>query len=235
MRFGRSGLIAASFMSLLGIGVGCQNKLYDENLALRQQVRELQAAKDAREERVAVAPTPVVPEPLRPVDREVRVIPAPVAPAPAPAPAPVAPPPAPAAPVDNGLGGLDASTDKITGATTVNFVGDALFDPGQATLKTTAKVSLDKVAAALKKQFAGKTVRVQGHTDSDPIKHSKWASNQELSKARAEAVRTYLVSKGVDAKLVASEGLGDSKPKDPANTVAAKAKNRRVEIVVLPN
>ena len=74
---------------------------------------------------------------------------------------------------------------------------------------------------------------MQGHTDSDPIKHSKWASNQELSKARAEAVRKYLLDKGVDASHVAAEGLGDSKPKDAGTTAAAKAKNRRVEIVVV--
>ena len=81
----------------------------------------------------------------------------------------------------------------------------------------------------MKKQYAGKPVHVQGHSDSDPIKHSTWKSNQELSEARAKAVRDYLVSKGVSMSHVTAEGFGDSKPKSPTD----KAKNRRVEVVVL--
>jgi flagellar motor protein MotB len=96
-------------------------------------------------------------------------------------------------------------------------------------LKESSKASLDKVAAALKKQYPGKPVKVQGHTDADPIVHSKWSSNMELSKARADAVRSYLVAKGVDGGSVIAEGFGESKPKDPRE----KSKNRRVEIVVV--
>jgi flagellar motor protein MotB len=70
---------------------------------------------------------------------------------------------------------------------------------------------------------------VQGHTDADPIVHSKWSSNMELSKVRAEAVRKYLVEKGLDGGSIISEGFGESKPKDPRD----KSKNRRVEIVVV--
>jgi chemotaxis protein MotB len=136
--------------------------------------------------------------------------------------------PLPPMAADNGLSGLDVTENKAAGTTTVNFLGDALFDSGKATLKETAKANLDKVAAALKKQYAGKQVRVEGHTDSDPIVHSKWKSNMELSKARADAVRDYLVKKGVDAAIVSTQGYGESKPKG-----ADKAKNRRVEIVVV--
>jgi flagellar motor protein MotB len=69
---------------------------------------------------------------------------------------------------------------------------------------------------------------VEGHTDSDPIKVSQWKSNQELSEARADAVKKYLVSKGVDANSVSTSGLGSSRPKSND-----KAANRRVEIVVV--
>ena len=76
--------------------------------------------------------------------------------------------------------------------------------------------------------FGGKQIRVEGHTDSDPIKVSRWKSNQELSVARADAVKKYLVSKGVDANEVSVAGFGSDRPKS-----SDKAQNRRVEIVVV--
>jgi flagellar motor protein MotB len=231
MRVARMGLSIGLALALGGLSVGCQNKLYEENQKLHTQNRELQQELTDRSPApptpVQLAPEPAKPAELPPMPSIVRSAPSNSAPPPAAAPAP-APTPA-----DNGLAGLETLVDPQAGTTTVNFVGDALFDPGKATLKETAKASLDKVAAALKKQYSGKTVRVQGHTDSDPIRHSKWASNQALSQARAEAVQKYLVSKGVDATRITAEGFGDAKPKDPGNTSTAKAKNRRVEIVVV--
>jgi len=231
MRVARMGLSIGLALALGGLSVGCQNKVYDENQKLHAQNRELQQQLTDRTPS-PVAPVQLAPEPVKqpepalpPMPSIVRSAPSTPAPPPAAAPAP--------APSDNGLAGLETIVDPQAGTTTVNFVGDALFDPGKATLKETAKASLDKVAAALKKQYTGKTVRVQGHTDSDPIKHSKWASNQALSQARAEAVQKYLVSRGVDATRITAEGFGDAKPKDPTNTSTAKAKNRRVEIVVV--
>lgn len=208
----------------LGLAGGCQNALHDENVKLREQNRELQARLD---ERSTMQAQPA-PEIVKPPEPEPAPRPAPPAPPIAKQPDPVLPPP-PVAPPADALAGLDTKVDLQAGTTTVNFVGDALFDSGQATLKETAKASLNKVADALKTQFNGKTVKVQGHTDIDPIRKSKWKDNQELSQARASAVRDYLVSKGVDAGVVSAEGFGATKPKDPGN----KSVNRRVEIVVL--
>lgn len=208
--FGLVTLVAAS---------GCQNSLHDENRALHQENRELRdklAEQDAlKSQEVPITPPTPAPQPVQP---EV------VTPAPAPKPAPVAP--KPAAVTD--LGG-DVTINEVEGTTTVNFLGDTLFDSGQATLKASAKTSLDKMVAGLKKQYAGKPVKVQGHSDSDPIRVSKWKSNQELSEARAKAVKDYIVSKGVDASRVSFEGFGSAKPKSKTD----KASNRRVEIVVL--
>lgn len=223
--------LAGSVLSLLGASalslgaIGCQNKVYDENVKLRDQNRELQARLDERQ--TTPPPRNIIAEPVPPAPAPQPVVsiappPAALPPAPAPAPAP-----------DNGLAGLDATVDPVAGTTTVNFVGDALFDPGQVTIKQSAKANLDKVAAALKKQYNAKPIKVQGHTDSDPIKHSHWASNMELSRARADSVKNYLIGKGVDAGRISSEGFGDTKPKETATTAAAKAKNRRVEIVVV--
>ena len=94
-------------------------------------------------------------------------------------------------------------------------------------IKDSAKSSLDKVVLALKKQYAGKTVRIEGYTDTDPIVHSHWKSNKELSDARATAVSDYLVAHGIEGSRITTKGYGDTKPK------ATKALSRRVEVVVI--
>src|SRR5438067_1488028 len=141
MRVAHSALLAGGLFSLLPLATGCQNKMYDENKALRQQNIELQSRLEAKPATPAMAP---LPEPVKAPE------PAPmVSHVPPPAPMMIAPAPAPApTPVDNGLSGLDTTVDKVAGTTTVNFVGDALFDPGKATLKDSAKANLTKVATA---------------------------------------------------------------------------------------
>jgi chemotaxis protein MotB len=107
------------------------------------------------------------------------------------------------------------------------------FPSGQATLSKDGQVALKEVAATLKKQYAGAKYEIEGHTDSDPIKKSKFTSNRELSIARAMAVLTYLVedcSIKDDQCVVA--GFGQYEPVAKNDTDKDKAKNRRVEIVV---
>lgn len=109
----------------------------------------------------------------------------------------------------------------------VEVAGDVLFDSGSATLKSSAKKTLDQIASALRSQFNGNPIRVEGHSDSDPIKKSKWPSNEHLSFERALAVERYLSSKGVSGSSMYSAGFGPDKPR------STKAQSRRVEIVVL--
>ena len=205
-------LFAAVLMSPLA-GVGCANRMHDENTQLHQQNRELQAQLDARR---ASGANDEVPE-AAPVQAQ------------APAPAPVTQPMAtqtPAPPIN--VPGTETTQDPVAGTMTVRVPGDVLFDAGKASVREGAKGTLDKVAAALKKDYSGKQIRVEGHTDSDPIRVSQWKSNQELSEARADAVKKYLVSKGVDSNMVSVSGFGASRPKSND-----KAANRRVEIVVV--
>jgi len=125
---------------------------------------------------------------------------------------------------DRGLGG-----DKIT-------VGsDLLFSAGRATLSAKGKTALNKIVADLKDTYAGLPVRVMGYTDGDPIKRSKnlWKDNLDLSANRAMAVTRYLISKGVSAARVETIGMGATHPIASNTTKAGKAKNRRVEIVVI--
>ena len=113
------------------------------------------------------------------------------APAPAPAPAPVVAAP-PAAPK----------------AVTVILAG-SVFDFNKAVLKPAAKAQLDKEVIDKAKSFAGiKQVIVSGHTD----RIGKAAYNQKLSEKRADAVKAYLVSKGMDGKLIDTFGFGATQP-----------------------
>ncbi|MCC6678836.1 MAG: OmpA family protein [Phycisphaerales bacterium] len=108
-----------------------------------------------------------------------------------------------------------------------DVVGDVLFDSGQATVKAGAKPQLDRIASTIKSRYSGYQVRVEGHTDSDPIRKSKWKTNDALSEARAEAVKKYLASKGISSSKIEAVGMGSSEPK------GSKKESRRVEIKVL--
>jgi len=112
---------------------------------------------------------------------------------------------------------------------------DILFASGKATLTASGKAALDKIVADLRKTYAGLPVRVYGYTDNDPIKKSKnlWQDNLDLSANRAMAVTRYLIEKGIAAETVETVAMGATHYVAKNDTSADKAKNRRVEIVVI--
>jgi type VI secretion system protein ImpK len=113
--------------------------------------------------------------------------------------------------------------------------GALCFASGRADLQAAAQEKLKKVFTSLRTDFPDLRVRVEGHTDADPIRKSKWESNEALSAARAEAVGSYLVSAGLlTSKRVESCGLGSARPVASNDTPAGKAENRRVEIYLIP-
>ena len=137
-----------------------------------------------------------------------------------------------------GTGGGGAPNGGLKGETPVyrHTVGsDVLFSSGRATLTTGGRNALVAVASKIKTSFPGNIVRVYGHTDSDPIVKSKklWADNLDLSANRAMAVTRYLISKGVARSKIETVGMGASRPITSNKTKAGKAKNRRVEIIVV--
>ena len=109
----------------------------------------------------------------------------------------------------------------------LEVAGDVLFSSGQTTLTREGKAELDRIARIVLREFPSNLIRVEGYTDSDPIRKSKWGTNERLSAERALAVETYLVSRGIDAEQIYSAALG------PANRRATKKDSRRVEIVIL--
>ena len=128
----------------------------------------------------------------------------------------------------SGIPGVTGSAGP--GEVTASVDSDLLFDSGKTSLKPTAKKSLGQVASVLKSTYGSSSIRVSGHTDSDPIKKSHFPSNYHLGFERAWAVREYLISKGVPSNRLSLASYGPDAPKGNS-----KPQNRRVEIVVLLN
>lgn len=113
--------------------------------------------------------------------------------------------------------------------TVLTLSGSVLFASGKSTLLPGAAQKLDQVATALK-DSQGKLV-VEGYTDS----RGSDSKNQVLSLARAEAVRSYLITHGVPNEQIAAVGMGESNPIADNGTAEGRANNRRVEIVIQPS
>jgi len=118
------------------------------------------------------------------------------------------------------------------GTITVTLPNSILFSSGKADLKNSTSTDLDHIYSVLRQQYEGRQIDVVGHTDSDPIKKSKWADNWELSSQRALTVVRYLIKKGIPSSQIRAVGRGESMPVASNSSVSGKAKNRRVEIVV---
>jgi len=116
----------------------------------------------------------------------------------------------------------------------LTFVAEVLFDSGKAEVKTQAKDTLGKVASVITQKVPDRDIGIEGHTDNEPIKHSGWKSNWELSTGRATGVLHVLEEQGVDPHLMVASGYGEYRPVDSNDTVEGRQKNRRVEIVIVP-
>ncbi len=112
----------------------------------------------------------------------------------------------------------------------ITLSGGVLFTTGQHELMAIARSKLDEVAKALQDQ-GYKKITVEGHTDS----RGSDSGNLELSRLRAEAVRTHLVSRGIKTDLISAVGIGEARPVASNDTAEGRANNRRVEIVVEPD
>ena len=128
--------------------------------------------------------------------------------------------------------GYDVAFDPSAGTITVTLPNAILFDSGKAELKRATSTELDHIRSVLRDKYPGKQVDVVGHTDTDPIKKSKWKDNWELSAQRALSVLRYLVKRGISEKDIQAVGCGESQPIASNANASGKAKNRRVEIVV---
>jgi chemotaxis protein MotB len=218
MRIVRTG--SFSLLGLVCLIAGCQSPVHDENLRLWAENRELhqqnQQLRAERDSRPDASQLQMMQSEIAQRDSEIQRLQASLREQPV------------GQPHQPGLEGIDARYDAAAGTVTVELPGDVLFDSGLATLKPGARATLDKIAAAVKRDYRGRPVFVNGHTDSDPINRTrdKWQDNLDLSAARARAVTEYLLSQGLDRNQVHPRAYGPSEPK------GSKPASRRVEIVV---
>jgi OmpA-OmpF porin, OOP family len=151
------------------------------------------------------------------------------APAPAPAPAaPAAPAPAAAAPAAPAPAPAPAAPPPPPAATKVTYAADAFFDTAKHVLKPEGKAKLDDLVGKVK-DINLEVIIAVGHTDS----RGSDSYNQKLSVRRSEAVKAYLVSKGIEKNRVYTEGKGEKQPVADNKTKEGMSKNRRVEIEVV--
>lgn len=210
MRQWRAAALTLVAIAGLMIEGGCQSQrlsrerdeLYSQNQELQDQLTRMRAERDAALQAQAFRAQQ------------------PVEPAPMPQPAPM--------PMDSGFGGIaGVEVEQGFGQVRVKVPGDVLFASGKADLTAASKSTLQQVARVIQREHPNSRIIVEGHTDTDPIRKSKWPSNQALSEARAQAVADYLSQQGVSRSRIETVGYGSSQPRE------TKARSRRVEIVVL--
>mgnify|MGYP000408557672 CR=1 FL=1 len=131
---------------------------------------------------------------------------------------------APAAPAAK----APAAAAPVVAAQKVTYAADAFFDFDKSVLKAEGKAKLDDLVSKVKGINLEVIIAV-GHTDSV----GSDAYNQKLSVRRSEAVKAYLVSKGIEKNRVYTEGKGEKQPVADNKTAEGRAKNRRVEIEVV--
>jgi chemotaxis protein MotB len=127
---------------------------------------------------------------------------------------------------------------ELKGRLTVNLMDKLLFDSGEAEVKKGGRDVLDKIAQNLLNKYPSRPIRVEGHTDNVPIGselRAKFQTNWELSTARATAAVRYLQDNGkVDPGRLSAVGYAEYRPIADNETEAGRAKNRRIEIILLP-
>lgn len=130
----------------------------------------------------------------------------------------------------NGFQDEDGCPDEVPKEEVAKFSGSIKgiqFENGKSTIRPDSLPTLDS-AIELFNKYPTLKVQISGHTDSS----GRASSNQLLSEVRAEAVKTYMVSKGVDAARITTQGLGETQPIDTNRTRAGRANNRRIEFSI---
>jgi chemotaxis protein MotB len=125
---------------------------------------------------------------------------------------------------------------ELKGKLTVNMVDSILFDSGKAEVKQGGLEVLRKVISILK-DVMDKSIRIEGHTDNVQIIGAlakRYPTNWELSSARAINVARYLQEQGIDPGLLSAVAYGEWNPVGDNDTQEGKAKNRRIEIILVP-
>jgi chemotaxis protein MotB len=123
--------------------------------------------------------------------------------------------------------------EELRGRLQVRAVDQILFDSGSTDIKPEGKKVLAKVAAGIK-AVTDREIHVEGYTDDVPIHTARFASNWDLSVARAVTVAKFLAAAGVSETRLAATGYGEHRPIASNADAAGRQRNRRIEIVLEP-
>ena len=134
----------------------------------------------------------------------------------------------------NEIADKEVSVERLQKGLVITFVAEVLFDSGKADLRKESFSKLDKIVSVIQDVVPDLNVGIEGHTDNEPIKHSAWKSNWELSSHRALSVLYYLSEHNINPLRLAATGYGEYHPVGSNDTKESRQKNRRVEIVILP-
>jgi outer membrane protein OmpA-like peptidoglycan-associated protein len=130
--------------------------------------------------------------------------------------------------VDDDDGCPDSGGQVVIVGGKIEIGEQVYFDAGKATIQARSNPLLDRIADKIRANPQVRRVRIEGHTDASEGKKSL-----ALSQARAESVREYLIRKGIEGDRLQAVGYGDTRPIDAKKTAAARAKNRRVEFIIV--
>ncbi|MDR4496688.1 MAG: flagellar motor protein MotB [Candidatus Scalindua sp.] len=216
MRF-KTIFVRCFLLSLALLSVGCAElkRLREDNLAMSQRIEGLQSERDSLSSRYAMSEREkarLMAEREK-MENERRSL-------------------------EERLKGTGASVSIKGGNISVTLPSSIFFNSGKTTLKDTAKNSLRQVCRVVNTDFPANMIRIEGHTDTDPINRTKelFKSNWELSAMRAANVLHFLIDDcHLDPKRLYIAGFGEFEPVASNNTSAGKQQNRRVEIVVMTN
>lgn len=121
---------------------------------------------------------------------------------------------------------LDAMQARVTARGIVATLGDVLFDSGEAGLKPTSAVNMDKIASFMS-SYPDRNAIVEGHTDN----MGDDDYNLDLSRERAASVRSALIVRGIDSTRITTRSLGEASPIADNNSASGRQQNRRVEVI----
>lgn len=214
----------ASALSLAAVmaAAGCQSGVYDENVELHHQARKLQANNTQLRNELKTRPDESqlasMQQQLSERDRMIADLQARLN------------QPDASGVAITGLEGIEIIVDENNREMTMRVPGDVLFASGSTKINASADKTLGRIADILNSEYAGKSVRVVGHTDSDPISKTKnlYSNNRDLSLQRALSVTGSLEKRGVEPSRILAGGMGQYK-----SLGTDKKKDRRVEIVVV--
>ncbi|MDR4505391.1 MAG: flagellar motor protein MotB [Candidatus Scalindua sp.] len=202
-------------LSLALVSVGCAElkKLREDNLAMTQRLERLQSERDGLSSKYMASEREkalLLAEQAR-LEGERRSL-------------------------EQRLQGTGATVRVKEGQISITLPSSIFFNSGKITLKETGKNSLQKVCSALSQDFPNGSIRIEGHTDTDPINRTKelYRSNWELSAMRAANVLHFLLDTcHLDPKKIYIAGFGEYQPVASNKNREGKQQNRRVEIVVV--